>query len=332
MPAGTRTAVLASNSFSGAHLVALLLERGFEVLGISRSPEYPDCMLAYKGRNDAAFKFLQLDLNRDLDTIMAALDDFQPAYVVNFAAQGEVASSFAFPLDYFRTNTLATIAFVEALKTRKYLARYLHISTPEVYGPTAEPRREDNCFNPSSPYAASKGATDIHNVVLFKNERFPVVTIRASNVYGPHQQLYRIIPRTVIAIKSGQRLQLHGGGVALKSYIHIRDVSEGELAALEHGQVGGIYHLAPDGDPIMIRDLVTMICRRMDKELSDVADIVGERPGQDAVYRLDSGKARRELGWRPKIPVAAGLDETIAWMEREWPAIRELDHEYRHRP
>ena len=328
----TRIAVIASNSFSGAHLVDRLLESpDHAVLGISRSAEYPDCMLAYKRHAKPDFRFAQADINDDLARVMATLDAFAPSYVVNFVAQGEVASSFAHPEDHYRTNTLGMVRFVDALKDRKWLKRYVHISTPEVYGSCEGNVTEEQRFNPSSPYAASKGAADLHNIVLAKAYNFPVVTIRATNVYGPHQQLYRIIPRTAIYIKLGRKLTLDGGGKAVKSYIHIRDVSDGEIAAMRQGMPGRVYHLSPDGSGISVREVVETVCEFMQRRFADCVEIGPERPGQDAAYVIDSTRARKELGWRPRIEFRDGVRETIEWIEREWDTIRSLPLEYIHK-
>ncbi len=325
--------VLASNSFSGSHFINLLLERDFSVTGISRSPEYPHFMLPYSEQRKKAFTFHQLDINEQHAEIMALIDEQRPSYVVNFAAQGEVASSFRFPLDHFRTNTLGMVALSAALQKRDFIKRYVHISSPEVYGDCETPRMETpTYFNPSSPYAASKGASDLYNAVLFKNYGFPVVTIRATNVYGPHQQLYRIIPKTIICIKQGRKLQLHGGGPARKSYIHIRDVSQGELAAMLRGHAGEMYHLSPGDEAISIRKVVQTICAIMDVKFERVVEIVEERPGQDAAYILDSSKARAELSWEPRIDFEIGVREVIEWIEREWDAIKTMPLEYQHKP
>ena len=328
-----RVAVIGSNCFSGAHFVDLLLETGgYEVTGISRSPEYPDCMLAYKRHQDPPFAFHRLDINSELDQIIALLEAQRPAYVVNFAAQGEVRSSFEHPVHHLRTNTLGTAALCQALCELGFLERYLHISTPEVYGSTSGAIAENDCYDPSSPYAASKAAADLYNRVLYKTYGFPVVTLRSTNVYGPHQQLYRIIPRMAIYLKSGRRLTLDGGGKARKSYIHIRDISEGSLQAMESGEPGETYHLSPDGDGITIREVVETVCETMGAVFEDNVEVGPERPGQDAAYVIDSSKARRAFDWRPRIGFAEGVRQTVDWIERDWAQISGLPLAYEHRP
>jgi dTDP-glucose 4,6-dehydratase len=130
----SRVAVIGSNSFSGSDFIDLLLERGdYSVLGISRSPEKSPLFLPYKRHREPDFRFHQLDLNKDLPRIMEVLDAFEPDYVVNFAAQSEVAPSWEFPGQWFQTNAVAITELAHALKDRKYLKRYVHISSPEVY-------------------------------------------------------------------------------------------------------------------------------------------------------------------------------------------------------
>lgn len=326
----SRFAVIASNSFSGGHMVdRLLADSGNEVIGISRSPEKDPLFLPYKRRKNPPFRFFQFDLNRDIGSICECLDAFQPEYVINFAAQGEVGTSWKYPHHWFETNAVGIVKLADALKDRKYLKRYVQISTPEVYGTCTGAVTEEAPINPSTPYAASKAAGDLFIRTCIRQYGFPAVFIRSTNVYGVHQQLYRIIPRTVIYLKQGKVIGLHGGGRAAKCYIHIRDVCEGILAAALHGTNGEIYHLSTD-DEIAICDLVRKICVRMGRDFSKVAETVDERPGQDARYFIDSGKARRQFGWSPEIGLDDGVAEMIRWIGENWAAIQKEPLEYIH--
>lgn len=332
LPDNHRVVVIGSNSFSGSDFIDLLLEDGrYEVIGISRGPEKSGCYLPYKRRSTANFQFQQMDLNRDLPRILRLLDAFEPAYIVNFAAQSEVAPSWNHPEQWFETNVVALSKLANALKDRKSLKRYIHISSPEVYGSCEGSVRECAPLNPSTPYAASKAAADLFLFTLFKNFHFPLVVIRSTNVYGPHQQLHKIIPRSIISLKSGKKIELHGGGAAVKSYIHIRDVSRGELAALEKGRPGCIYHLSPDRG-YAVRDVVRTICELMDREFETATVPTGERLGQDAAYVIDSCRARCEFAWSPNIALREGLAQVIAWVEANWAEFRKEPLDYVHRP
>lgn len=326
-----KVAVFGSNSFSGSDFIDLLLEDPKnQVVGISRSPEKSPLFLRYKARN-ANIEFHQFDMNDNLPEIMQVLDKFRPEYVVNFAAQSEVAPSWVNPDHWYRTNVVALAAFTNELKERDYLKRYVHISTPEVYGTCVGTVYEDAPINPSTPYAASKAAADLHLFTLVKNFNFPLVMIRATNVYGAHQQLWKIIPRSVINIRLGKAIELHGGGKAVKSYIHIRDVSKGELAAMLHGKLGSIYHLSPDGGH-SVRNIVERIAGLLGTDISKVAKDVEERLGQDAAYVIDSSKARKELKWSPEIGIDQGLQEVVSWVDSNWNHIQKESLNYIHQP
>ena len=325
--------VLGANSFSGQDFVDLLLDDpDKEVIGVSRSAERSGLFLRYKLRDGpSCYRYFQMDLNKQMPELMQILDVERPEYIVNFAAQSEVGPSWEYPEHWFQTNCVALARLVNHLRNQDYLRRYLHVSSPEVYGTCAGTVREDALLNPSTPYAASKAAADLLLFTYYKQFGFPLVTVRSTNVYGARQQLFKIIPRSAIYVKLGRKIQLHGGGVAVKSYIHIRDISRGELTILERGRLGQIYHLSPDRG-VAVRDVVRMICERMGQRFEDATTVVEERPGQDAAYVIDSSRARTELGWSPQISLEDGLSEVVAWVEQYWDAIVKQPLEYQHKP
>lgn len=325
-----KAAVIGSNSFSGSDFVDLFLEdHKNQAIGISRSPEKSDLFLPYKGDKEKRFKFHSLDLNRDCERIIEALDAFEPEYIVNFAAQSEVAPSWENPDHWYQTNIVSLSRLTSHLLKKKYLKKYVHISSPEVYGTCEGTVYESAPLNPSTPYAASKAGADLHLFTLVKNFDFPLVMIRATNVYGAHQQLFKIIPRSVINIRLNKKIQLHGGGHAVKSYIHIRDVSEGELSAMLNGEIGNIYHLSPD-QGYSVRSVVERIAKQFGKELKDVAVDVEERLGQDKAYVIDSSKARNNLDWKPRVNIEEGLAEVVNWIDSRWSEIKNCPLEYQH--
>lgn len=323
--------MIGSNSFSGSDFVDLLLEEGkYRVIGVSRSAEKSPLFLPYKKKEKSNFVFHQIDLNRDFPLLEALLDAYKPSYVVNFAAQSEVAPSWKHPEHWFQTNAVALTRLANKLKDLPYLKKYVHISSPEVYGTCEGFIREDAPLNPSTPYAASKAAGDLSLFTFAKNFSFPLVMIRATNVYGPHQQLFKIIPRAIIYMKTGKPIELHGGGKAVKSYIHVRDVSRGELLAMEKGRSGEIYHLSPD-QGVTVRSVVEKLSALMNISFENAARTVEERLGQDKAYTIDSTKARKEFGWAPIYPLQKGLEETLSWIESSFDAIQKEPLEYIHK-
>jgi len=322
--------VIGSNCFTGSHLVdALLEDSGRLVVGISRSPEKSALYLPYKARGRRNFEFYQLDIVRQTDALHSLLDELQPAYVINVAALSEVALSHVHPAEYFEVNTLAVVRLCNFLRTKPYLQRYVHISSAEIYGSCDHPVQESDPVGPSTPYAVSKAAADLYLQTLSKNFRFPVVTVRSTNVYGKHQQLFKIIPRTVINIRQGRKVPLHGGGQAVKSFVHIRDVVRGALAAMHRGAPGSVYHFSDPSDRT-IADVVRRIAELMGCRFEDVAEPTEERLGQDARYLLDCTKARRELGWAPAVPFDDGLGEVIEWIEASWDQVAQEPLVYVH--
>lgn len=323
--------VIGSNSFSGSDFVDLLLENGgYYVIGVSRSSEKSSLFLPYKKRNSEKFQFHQIDLNKDLAKFSSILEKFRPDYIVNFAAQSEVAPSWENPHHWFQTNAVALTQLANLLKNTSYLKKYVHISSPEVYGTCVGNILETAPLNPSTPYAASKAAGDLSLFAFAKNFPFPLVMVRATNVYGAHQQLFKIIPRSAIYLKLGKTIELHGGGVAVKSYIHIRDVSRGELAIMEHGRIGEIYHLSPD-QGVAVRDVVQTICEKMHVDFVTSVREVAERLGQDKAYTIDSSKARHELGWSPQISLGEGIEQTVAWVKESLDEIIQEPLQYVHK-
>lgn len=330
----SRFAVIGSNSFSGQDLVDLLLdETDAEVIGISRSPEKSAMFCRYRD-NPAAperFRFHQLDLNDDAEAIAALLERERPEVIVNFAAQSEVGPSWETPWHWYETNVVALSKLTHRLVSADWLEKYVHISSPEVYGTTEGTIVESSPINPSTPYAASKAAADLHLATLAKAYDFPLAWIRATNVYGAGQQLFKVIPRSFIRLKQGETIELHGGGVAVKSYVHIRDVSRGELAvAVVEDALGG-FHISPDGG-VAVRDVVRKICEASGVGFDSATRTVGERLGQDAAYVIDSSRIRKELGWAPQISLEQGLADVHDWVETNWEAIVRQPLEYVHRP
>ena len=326
-----KVVVIGSNSFSGSHFVDRLLSDGMKCIGISRSQEPHDAFLPYKKRDAGKFQFYKLDLNHDLDEIVDLIHDTDAKYIVNFAAQGMVAESWQHPEHWFQTNVVATIKFHDELRKLAFIKKYVHISTPEVYGNCEGLVEENTNYNPSTPYAVSRAATDMSLMSFINAYDFPVVFTRSANVFGPGQQLYRIIPRAILFFMIGKTLELHGGGHSVRSFIHIKDVVDGTFKAMLNGKAGEIFHLSTDRT-VSIRDLVELIAKLIDVSFDDYTKIVDERLGKDSSYLLDSSKAKRELGWNPAISLEEGIQETIDWVTNNLDALKKQPFDYYHKP
>ena len=310
------------------------MSEGHEVVGVSRSDELDPVFLPYHwgpAERLKKFSFLRMDLNEKAEEIGRLAREQNLAWVANFAAQSMVAESWLTPVHWYQTNVVANVRLHEELRKWDGLKKYLHVTTPEVYGSCSGVVREDAPFNPSTPYAASRAACDLHLMTFFKRYNFPVVFTRAANVYGPGQQLYRIVPRAALFSRLQKKLPLHGGGHSTRAFIHGKDVATASLAILDRGQSGQVYHLSTDRF-IAIRDLVSMIAQKTGSSFEKLAEVTEDRPGKDAAYLLDSTRAKQELGWAPAVDLEAGADSVIRWIDQNLSTLRTLPDHYIHKP
>jgi dTDP-glucose 4,6-dehydratase len=287
--------VIGASSFTGRHFCEYARTRGAQVEEVSL---------------------------RNLKEVVAAIER-NPTHIINFAALNVVAPSWQYPSDYLFTNVYALTSIVDMLKGRK-LERFVQVSTPEVYGSTLGWVREDCCLNPSTPYAVSRAAAEMMLLAYHRQCGFPVVFTRGANVYGPGQQLYRLIPKCVASIKHGIRFPLDGGGKSQRGFVHVRDTVDALWRVLNNGKPGSAYHIATR-EMQSIEAIVRHICLRMRTPFENAVDIAPERPGKDAAYMLDSGRIRAELGWEDTVSMDAGIDQVIE-------AVDGRPVEYEHRP
>ena len=323
--------IIGSNSFSGSSFISYLLKKKFKVIGISRSKELNKVFLPYKwyGKEEN-FKFFRLDLNKNLKEIIDVVKKFKPSYIINFSAQGMVAESWLSPNDWYKTNLISQVEFHNQIRNFSFIKKYIHFTTPEVYGSTKGWIKENFNFNPSTPYAVSRAACDLHLKSFYDAYKFPVIFTRASNVYGPGQQLYRIIPKTLLLSKKNKKFSLHGGGKSIRSFIHINDVSSALYKIVIGGKIGTTYHISTN-EFISIKDIVKKICRLMNVNFNDVVTIDVDRLGKDQAYLLNSSRLRFSLGWSDKISLDQGLKETLHWINNNFDVLRKMSDEYKHK-
>lgn len=326
-----RYAVLGSNSFAGAALVARLVADGASVIGLNRSEESSSIFLPYRALSASEnYSFCKADINNDLDRILSTLDAFGPEVIVDFAGQGMVAESWTSPEQWYTTNIVAKVRLHDQLRQKTWLQRYIRISTPEVYGSQDELLKETWQYNPSTPYAVSHASVDMSLRAFHAQYNFPVIFARFANFYGPGQQLYRIIPRTIIYALLGKKLQLHGGGSSVRAFIYGADVADGVVRSVNAGSVGEAYHFSPQRF-LTIREVVEIICSRMDIDFSELVELAPDRPGKDMAYLMDTQKARSELNWQESVSIEEGIDATIEWVRDSFNEISRLPLDYIHK-
>ena len=323
--------IIGSNSFSGFDFAMKLLSKKQKVIGISRSePKYEtfNSKEIFKNKN---LKFYKYDLNTDNKKIIRLFKNIKTKFnVYNFASQSMVAQSWKYPIDWYKTNLISTVQIIENLRNMKKFNKYIHFTTPEVYGSTNKWIKENNVFLPSTPYAISRASMDFHLLALFKSFNFPVIFTRAANVYGPRQKLYRIVPKTIISILKNKKIPLYGGGKSTRSFIEISDVSDALWKISKNGKIGNTYHISTDR-LITIKELVRLICKKMNKNFDQLVEIKKENSGKDLAYKLSSSKLKKELKWNSKVNLDSGIDKTLNWILKNYKKLKFENTYYIHK-
>ena len=327
----TKIMVIGSNSSTGANFCAHALELGLEVIATSRSVEAHPVFLAYKWTSKMGLTFEQVDLNHDMEYLKTLIRRHHPKYIINFASQGMVAESWENPSHWMQTNVVANAELLELLRNCDFLDRYIHFSTPEVYGTTRNWVSENRNYSPSTPYALSRVAGDMNVALLTKTYGLPAVITRSANVYGEGQKLYRIIPRTLLCCLTGQTLPLQGGGTSERSFIHFDDVSRALMLICKQGKNGDDYHIS-SRQSTSIRELVSRICAITKVRYSDLVEVTEERLGKDHAYFLNATKICDELGWSPQVNLEEGLDRCARWCVENLDVLQLLPQVYSHKP
>jgi len=260
--------------------------------------------------SDPRYDFVRGDIS---DSAQVA-DVFKLTFdaLVNFAAETHVDRSIEDASPFLRTNVSGTQCLLEAARTSK-LARFIHISTDEVYGsaPAGSSFAEETILDPRSPYAASKASAD-HFVTAYANTYgVSAIILRCTNNYGPFQFPEKLIPLIIANAREDKMLPIYGDGMQERDWLFVEDYCRAIALALEKGKSGEIYNVS-SGKPQPNLKIVKTILKHLGKP-ETLMQYVKDRPGHDRRYALDSSKIRRELGWRPEVSFEDGICRTIDW-------------------
>jgi dTDP-glucose 4,6-dehydratase len=253
----------------------------------------------------------------------------KPEALVNFAAETHVDRSIDDPALFLRTNILGTQVLLDAARKAK-VARYLQISTDEVYGSLGATGRfsEVSPLSPNSPYAASKTSADL--LVRAYGETFglPVLVTRCSNNYGPYQFPEKLIPFFVTLLREGKPVPVYGDGMNVRDWIHVEDHSRAVDAVLRRGRPGEIYNVGGGNERTNI-EITKLLIAAMGKDERSMKFVL-DRPGHDRRYAIDDAKIRAELGVIPQVPFEEGLRATVRWYidnEPWWRAVQSGEYQ-----
>lgn len=324
-----RVIILGSNSFSGQAFINYLLKKSISVIGISRSNLKKDHFLSFS-KNNKKFIFFKLDINKNQRDILKLINKYKPDYLINYSSQSMVGESWNSPEDWFYTNSFSLPVLYNKIYDLNIIKRLVHISTPEVYGSSNKILKENNNFNPSTPYAVSRTTSDMYLNILHQFKGYDFVTTRASNVYGEFQDLYRIIPKTIFNFMSKNKIYLDGGGLSKRSFIHIDDVSEATYLIMKKGMSGSTYHISTN-EFISIYNLAKKISILMKKDHKEyISKLKNDRIGKDQYYKLNSDKLKN-LGWKPKVSLDNGILRTHNWIYENFKNFLSKDKIYSHK-
>src|SRR5947208_10990281 len=254
------------------------------------------------------YQFVKGDIC-DAAAVEAAMCDCDA--VVHFAAESHVDRSIYEPAPVIQTNITGTFLLLE-VACKICVSRFVHVSTDEVYGdiPPGGFADEDFLLRPSSPYSASKAASDLLVRSYVHTYKFPAVITRSSNNYGPYQFPEKFVPLMITNALSDKALPVYGDGKQQRDWLHVEDNCRGILSVLEKGRIGEVYNIGGldlEENLTMVRRILKLV-GKTESLLSHVQD----RPGHDRRYALDCRKIQTELDWRPVITLEEGLRRTIA--------------------
>lgn len=348
-PTDQAIAVTGAAGFIGSAVVREALARGYRVVAI-------DC-LTYAGNLESlaeiddhpGFRLEKVDIC-DRAEVDRVLDSEPFAGILHLAAESHVDRSIDGPAAFLRTNVEGTFQLLEAVRRllsgplgRERPFRFLHVSTDEVFGDLGEAPgsfSEDSRYQPSSPYSATKAASD-HLVRSWgRTYGLPFVVAHCSNNYGPRQFPEKLIPHMIVNALEGRSLPIYGDGTQVRDWLHVEDNARALLDVFERGAEGESFNIGGDAEARNI-ELVRELCAVLDDQAGDrrpaavdryedLITFVEDRPGHDRRYAIDASKVAEGLGWKPRESLSTGLRKTVRWYldnESWWRRI--LSGEYR---
>jgi dTDP-glucose 4,6-dehydratase len=232
--------------------------------------------------------------------------------VVSFAAETHVDRSISSPGSFLHSNVLGVYSLLEAMRRHNPTARFVQISTDEVYGDALRGSfTEESTIRPSSPYSASKAAGDVFVLAYARTYGLEAMITRCTNNYGPYQFPEKLIPKTILRARAGLKIPVYGTGMNVRDWIHVIDHCRAVEQVLLKGRKGEIYNISAAEEKTNL-EVIKAILYIMGKD-ENLIEFVEDRPGHDLRYSLDSSKLRAELGWSPRQSFADGIEETVNW-------------------
>ena len=299
--------------FIGSNLVKLLSKKGYDVAIIDK--------LTYAGnlKNlnfNKKIKIFKVDIN-NRNKIRKIIKQFNPSVIFNLAAETHVDRSIKSPKNFIKSNILGVFNLLEVLRIIKNKIKLIHISTDEVYGDVLKGRTSEKYpYQPSSPYAASKAASDHLVRAYIKTYKLPAIITNCSNNYGPKQHPEKLIPKLIYNIINNRALPIYGKGQNSREWIYVKDHCEALIKVFLKGKIGESYNIGSNKNLNNLQ--VTKEILKNSKKIIKLGkkvkiNFVKDRPGHDIRYALNSDKIKKELNWYPKVNFSQGIRLTLNW-------------------
>ena len=329
-----RVLVTGGAGFIGSAVVRHLInDKHYNVLNIDKLT-YAGTLTSLISVNDnPLYRFENADVC-DTTALTQAISSFRPDRIMHLAAESHVDRSITGAKDFVETNVLGTFNMLECARaywqsldsSAKETFRFLHISTDEVYGSLGDDGlfTESTPYDPSSPYSATKAASDHLAKAWERTYGLPVVVSNCSNNYGPFHFPEKLIPLMIISAMEAKSLPVYGSGSNIRDWLFVEDHAKALDIIAERGRVGETYNVGGRNEQRNI-DVVNRICALMDEfrpergPHSRLITYVQDRPGHDARYAIDATKLEQELGWKAVENFDSGIEKTVKWyLENEW--------------
>ena len=315
-----RIIVTGGLGFIGSNLIDLLLKRNFYVINLDKISYASSFYNVKEYQNSKKYKFIKCDIkDRKLKKILFR---FKPNCIFNLAAETHVDRSIDSPKNFIDSNIVGVFNLLECFRdfSKKNKSKLIHISTDEVYGDILTGRSSEfHPYKPSSPYAASKAASDHLVSSYIRTFKIPAIVTNCSNNYGPKQHPEKLIPKLIYNILNNRPLPIYGKGKNSREWIYVKDHCEALLKIFTKGKIGEFYNIGSNQNLNNLQ--VTKTLLKVSKEEIIIGkkvriNFVKDRPGHDKRYALNSNKIKYKLKWKPSIDFHHGIKLTFNWYKK----------------